>query len=82
MLSREAICSYTEPEEETEDHAAAEEEDKEEEETDINTEFDICQTGFEYGTYHIRKSGTYKIMEDIAFDFNPNEESPQEDGAY
>ena len=53
-------------------HTEPEEEETEEEE----------ETDFEYRTYRIRKSGTYKTMEGIVFDFNPNEESPQEDGAY
>ena len=51
--------SYTEREEETED------DDDVDQDADINTEFDIYQTDFEYSTYCIRKSGTYKTMEDI-----------------
>ena len=31
---------------------------------------ELWQSDFEDGTYRIRQSGTYKIMEDIVFDFN------------
>jgi len=32
--------------------------------------YELWQSDFANGTYRIRKSGTYKIMEDITFDFN------------
>ena len=32
--------------------------------------YELYQSDFESGTYRIKKSGTYKIMEDIVFDFN------------
>ena len=32
--------------------------------------YELYQSDFERGTYRIRKSGTYRIMEDIEFNFN------------
>ena len=36
----------------------------------IDNIIELYQSDFEEGTYRIRKSGTYIIMEDIEFDFN------------
>ena len=42
----------------------------------------LYQTHFIGGTYRITKSGTYKIMGDIVFDFNKNDKDPNGKDAY
>ena len=37
---------------------------------------ELYQSDFESGTYRIKVSGLYKIMEDIVFDFNADYDSP------
>jgi len=37
---------------------------------DIDDLYELYQSDFEEGTYRIQKSGTYRIMEDIEFNFN------------
>ena len=62
--------------------AAYDEEQAEENEEDtssITDLYELYQSDFERGTYRIQKSGTYKIMEDITFDFNAGDmNSPNE----
>merc|ERR1719361_3414005 len=41
---------------------------------------ELWQSDFEEGTYRIETSGTYKIMEDIVFDFNAGDLSNPNDG--
>ena len=48
---------------------------------DINI-VELHQSDFTKGTYRITKSGTYKIMEDIQFDFKPNYEDPNAPGFF
>ena len=43
---------------------------EEEDTSSIDDVHELYQSDFESGTYRIQKSGTYKIMEDIVFDFN------------
>ena len=53
----------------------ATETDEDEEET---KEFFLYQSDFKDGTYRIKESGIYTIMEDIVFDFNSNYDSPND----
>ena len=39
-------------------------------------EYELYQSDFEDGTYRIPTPGTYKIMEDIMFDFKTDYENP------
>ena len=43
---------------------------EEEDTSSVNDVYELHQSDFDDGTYRITKSGTYKIMEDITFDFN------------
>ena len=43
---------------------------EDEEESSIRDVYELWQSDFEEGTYRIQRAGTYKIMEDIEFDFN------------
>ena len=45
-------------------------EEAEEDTSSIDDVYELWQSDFEHGTYRILKSGTYKIMQDIVFDFN------------
>ena len=45
-------------------------EEAEEDTSSIDDVHELYQSHFDHGTYRILKSGTYKIMEDIVFDFN------------
>lgn len=47
-----------------------EEEEEELEYDNTNTVYELYQKDFDKGPYRITKSGTYKIMENIVFDFN------------
>merc|ERR1719295_1136598 len=49
----------------------------------ISDVIELYQSDFEDRTYRIQKSGTYKIMEDIVFDFNAGDyENPNEGTAW
>ena len=43
---------------------------EEEDTSSMDDVYELYQSDFVDGTYRIKKSGTYKIMEDIEFDFN------------
>ena len=47
----------------------------------ISDVIELFQSDFEDGTYRIQRSGTYKIMEDITFDFNAGDLDDPNDGA-
>ena len=63
-------------------HSENEEEDDVETDTSsIADVYELYQSDFEAGTYRITKKGTYKIMEDIEFDFNSGDlDDPNTDG--
>jgi len=42
----------------------------------------LYQSDFESGTYRIQKPGTYTVMEDIMFHFNPNYDAPNTNRAW
>ena len=42
----------------------------------------LYQSDFAEGTYRIKESGMYVIMEDIVFDFNSNVDAPNQDRSY
>merc|ERR550532_3132985 len=51
----------------------------EEDPSSVDDLYPLHQADFDSGTYRITKSGTYKIMEDITFDFNAGDlEAPNE----
>ena len=69
----ETFTSYTVSDDDLEAVKTEYEENHKEEEEDTGSMADVYelyQSDFESGTYRIKKSGTYKIMEDIQFDFN------------
>ena len=68
--------------EETETEAEADAEKDNEDTTETSEEYELYQSDFEDGTYRILTSGTYKIMEDIIFDFNADYENPNSGGAW
>ena len=47
-----------------------------------NDEYELYQSHFNNGTFRIMKSGTYKIMENIIFDFNADYNNPNSDTAW
>ncbi len=44
--------------------------EEDEDTSSVEDVYELWQSDFVSGTYRIQKSGTYRIMEDIEFDFN------------
>ena len=56
------------------------EKEEEDESDSISDIIELFQSDFEDGTFRIQQSGTYKIMEDIVFDFNAGDLNDPNDG--
>jgi hypothetical protein len=54
--------------------------EKKKKKTSKNNAIYLYETDFTSGTYRITEAGTYRLMEDIEFDFNANDDDPLADG--